>query len=129
MSGMELILASGSAVTESAVMEVVRVILLGPITVLLAIYTLKQAKELRASELARVQEVKDSELKRVTDLQTSQKKMEELIERFYKLMVDQGETLASIGSAIKEQTKEFAELRAKISELRDKLMLLKGGQG
>jgi hypothetical protein len=115
------------AAAETAAMEILRVVLLGPITVLLAIYTLKVAKDLRASELARVQEVKESELKRVSDLQASQKKMEELIDRFYKLMVDQGEALSSIGETIRDQTREFAELRGKLGELRDKL-LEKGGK-
>jgi len=107
-------------VPQEAVMELIKVIVLGPVTILLALYTYRLHRELRGVEKERVNEVKIAETKRVSDLQATQQKMEALIEKFYRLMMKQGDTLEAFDGTIRDQAQQFAELRDKVLLLLDR---------
>ena len=102
---------------EASVIEILKIVIMGPVTVLVGAYALKLHRELRGIETKRVEEVRAAEDKRVADLQAYQSKLESLVERFYQLMMKQGESLEAFDAVIRDHTKEFTQLRECINKL------------
>jgi hypothetical protein len=94
-----------------ALLEILKVVVLGPVTVLVGSYAWHLHKLLRESEKQLTLNAQQAEQRRVADLQIAQGKLETLIDKFYSLMMKQGESLEAFDSAIREHTREFVDLR------------------
>lgn len=97
---------------DNAIIELLKIVALGPVTVLLIVYVLRLHKELGESEKQHVASIKSAEEKRVADVQAYQQKLEALIDKFYGLMMKQGESLEAFDGTLRDHTREFSELRS-----------------